>query len=90
MKTFIPFLIITVIAQSGEAAKPFNGKNLEGWKHKGPEAKSHLPVGTAKLDPKNPRNFVVTKGGHEVINAKGGGLDFTARRCLAMPLSRWK
>ena len=76
MKTFIPFLIITIIAQSGEAAKPFNGKNLEGWKHKGPEAKSHLTVGTAKLDPKNPRNFVVSKGGSELINAKGGGLDF--------------
>ena len=76
MKTFIPFLIIASITQSGEAAKPFNGKNLEGWKHKGPEAKSHLRVGTAKLDPKNPRNFAVSKGGDELINSKGGGLDF--------------
>ena len=56
--------------------KPFNGKNLDGWKQKGPQAKSHLTVGAAKLDPKNSSNFVVSKGGHELINAKGGGLDF--------------
>jgi len=56
--------------------KPFNGKNLDGWKQKGPQAKSHLTVGTAKLDPKNSSNFVVSKGGHELINAKSGGLDF--------------
>jgi hypothetical protein len=76
MKSFTLFLLIALIAQNGEAAKPFNGKNLDGWKQKGPEAKSHLTVGTAKLDPNNPRNFVVSKGGHELINAKGGGFDF--------------
>ena len=59
-----------------QAVKPFNGKNLDGWKQKGPAARSHLTVGTAKLDAKNPRAFTVTKGGNELINAKGGGLDF--------------
>jgi hypothetical protein len=55
-----------------QAVKPFNGKNLNGWKQKGPAARSHLTVGTAKLDAKNPRAFTVTKGGNELINAKGG------------------
>ena len=59
-----------------ETAKPFNGKNLDGWKQKGPATKSHLTVGTAKLSPKNAREFVVSKNGHELINAKGGGIDF--------------
>ena len=76
MKSITAFLLIAFITQSSQAAKPFNGKNLDGWKQKGPEAKSHLTVGTAKLDPKNPRNFVVSKGGHELINARGGGFDF--------------
>jgi len=58
---------IATAALAGETAKPFNGKNLNGWKQKGPENKSHLTVGTAKLSPKNAREFVVTKG---------GGIDF--------------
>ena len=73
-----------------EAAKPFNGKNLDGWKQKGPATKSHLTVGTAKLNPKNAREFVVTKNGHELINAKGGGIDFTLKQFLATRSSRWK
>ncbi len=63
-------------ALPAEPVKPFNRKDLDGWKQKGPTAKSHLTVGTAKLDPGNPRGFIVTKGGHELINAKGGGFDF--------------
>ena len=58
---------IATAALAGETAKPFNGKNLDGWKQKGPANKSHLTVGTAKLSPKNAREFVVTKG---------GGIDF--------------
>ncbi len=61
---------------AGEAAKPFNGKNLDGWKQKGTATKGHLTVGTAKLSPKNAREFVVAKTGNELINAKGGGIDF--------------
>ena len=67
---------LTSATLSGEAAKPFNGKNLDGWKQKGPATKSHLTVGTAKLNPKNAREFIVAKGGNELINAKGGGIDF--------------
>ena len=67
---------IATVSQAGEAAKPFNGKNLNGWKQKGPATKSHLTVGTAKLNPENAREFIVAKGGNELINAKGGGIDF--------------
>ena len=67
---------ITTATLAGEAAKPFNGENLNGWKQKGPVAKSHLTVGTAELSLKNAREFVVAKTGNELINAKGGGIDF--------------
>lgn len=78
MKKLITLSLCTIAtaALAGEAVKPFNGKNLDGWKQKGPATKSHLTVGTAKLNPKNAREFVVGKGGHELINAKAGGIDF--------------
>ena len=77
MKKQIIFLgLLTANLFAGEAVKPFNGKNLKGWKQKGPAGRSHLTVGTAKLNPKNLRTFVVAKGGNELINAKGGGIDF--------------
>ena len=78
MKKLITLSLCAIASATiaGETAKPFNGKNLDGWKQKGPGTKSHLTVGTAKLNPKNTREFVVTKGGHELINTKGGGIDF--------------
>ena len=78
MKKLIALSLCTIAtaALAGEAVKPFNGKNLDGWKQKGPATKSHLTVGTAKLNPKNTHEFVVGKGGHELINAKGGGIAF--------------
>ena len=78
MKKLITLSLCTIAtaALAGEAVKPFNGKNLDGWKQTGPPAKSHLTVGTAKLNPKNAREFVVANGGHELINAKAGGIDF--------------
>ncbi|MBL69674.1 MAG: hypothetical protein CMO74_14730 [Verrucomicrobiales bacterium] len=76
MKTLAMMILCASAVLAGEAVKPFNGKSLDGWKQKGPKDRSSLTVGTAKLDPKNPRNFVVAKGGNELINAKSGGLDF--------------
>ncbi len=57
-----------------QAVEPFNGKDLSGWKLKGPAAKSHWKVGKASLDPQDPRKFVVTEGA-ELVNAQGGGVD---------------
>ncbi len=56
--------------------EPFNGKDLKGWVAKGGKAGDTLKVGTAKLDPDNPREFVVEPGGKELINFKGGQKDF--------------
>jgi len=55
--------------------RPFNGKDLDGWKTKGPAGKSRWTVGTARLDEKDPRKLVVTPEGGELINATGHGVD---------------
>lgn len=57
-----------------QAVEPFNGKDLMGWKLKGPAEKSHWKVGKASLDPQDPRKLVVTEG-TELVNAQGGGVD---------------
>ena len=58
--------------------QPFNGKTLEGWKtktHPRRTNKSQWAVGSAKLNPENPKEFLVAKKGSELINAKGKGVD---------------
>ena len=68
-------------ALAAEEAKwveqPFNGKDLTGWKAK-PQGKNvnRWVVGSAKLDPADPKKLAVSKEGSELINAEGGGLDF--------------
>jgi hypothetical protein len=69
------------LARAGDAAviEPFNGKDLTGWKAKGPEAKNKWKVGKASLDPANPAHLVCTEGGNELVNVvskHGDGLDF--------------
>ena len=70
------------VCTAGEESvmRPFNGKNLDGWIAKGPGDKPHMwTVGTAGMDPDNPKRLVVVEGGNEFINAaKGHGhsLDF--------------
>jgi len=66
------------------AMTPFNGKNLDGWKVKGPEAKSAWKVGTAKLHPDDPKRFQVEEGGSELINdtvGHGKSLDLHCTDC---------
>ena len=59
--------------EEGEVVRPFNGKNLDGWKAKG---KKHFwTVGTAALDPADPKELAVRPEGNELINAKGHGSD---------------
>jgi hypothetical protein len=69
---------LAVQAQPG-VIQPFNGKNLDGWKPKQEgSAKSLWVVGSAKPDPANPKQLLVTPGGHELINqtpAHGKSLD---------------
>ena len=58
-----------------QAAEPFNGKDLSGWKVKGDPSKSNWTVGTASLDPNDSRKLKVAPGGKEMVNAGAHGLD---------------
>jgi len=64
---------VTALAQSDTVLRPFNGRNLEGWKTK-PEGnnRNYWTVGTARLDPADPRRLVVDPGEREVINSAPG------------------
>ena len=64
------------VALAGDAAviEPFNGKDLTGWKLRGPEAKSGWKVGKAALDAAEPKHLTCTEGGNEMVNVvKGHG-----------------
>lgn len=67
-------------AAESPVIKPFNGKDLTGWKAKSEGAtKSQWVVGSAVPDPANPKQFVVTPGGNQLINnteGHGKSLDF--------------
>ena len=62
-------------AEKAKAIKPFNGKDLSGWKTKQPASRSAWTVGTASLSKSDPRAIVATKGGKELVNSKGRGVD---------------
>jgi len=74
-------LVVTVVVLGstglllGAAAKPFDGKDLTGWKTR-PEGNtaSQWKVGSAKPSTADPKVLTVTPGGHELINnTKGHG-----------------
>jgi hypothetical protein len=65
---------IVAVAEDAAPAKPFNAKDLTGWKCRGDAAKSQWVVGAAKLDPDNPTKLAVEEGGNELIN-KSRGVD---------------
>ena len=57
----------------------FNGKDLAGWKVKGDEG-GFWKVGTAKLDPNDPRELVVDPAGEELVNARRSGRDLYSEK----------
>lgn len=68
-----------VLAGDAALIEPFNGKDLTGWKAKGPEAKNKWKVGKAALDAANPAQIACAEGGNEMVNVvskHGEGLDF--------------
>jgi len=65
---------IVAVAEDATPAKPFNGKDLTGWKCRGDAAKTQWVVGAAKLDPDNPTKLAVEQDGNELIN-KSRGVD---------------
>jgi len=60
---------------ASQAAEPFNGKDLAGWKLKGPEAKSKWKAGKATMDSQENKKFVFAAGEGELVNTEGGGVD---------------
>ena len=64
----------------GAKSSFFNGKDLNGWTAKPHrKAPSRWSVGTAKVDPKNPKLLIVVPGGNEMVNTPAGhgkSLDF--------------
>jgi hypothetical protein len=63
-----------VLAGDAAVIEPFNGKDLTGWKLRGPEAKSGWKVGKAALDAAEPKHLVCNEGGNEMVNVvKGHG-----------------
>jgi hypothetical protein len=64
LRTGIVMAAALVLAPAARAedkvVTPFNGKDLTGWKLKGPKEKSKWVVGRATLDEKNPAKLAVT------------------------------
>jgi 3-keto-disaccharide hydrolase len=61
-----------------DTSRPFNGKNLEGWKLKAPMERSKWVVGKASLKPDNPSQLAVESATGEdaqLVNSTGGGVD---------------
>ena len=54
---------------------PFDGKDLMGWKFKGPAEKSKWKVGKAVINEKSPNQLVFMSGEGEMVNATTGGVD---------------
>ena len=68
---------VRAVAQ-GDVSRPFNGRNLEGWKTKAPADRSRWVVGKATTDPADPTKLKVETAsgdGSELVNATGGGVD---------------
>jgi hypothetical protein len=63
-------------AADAKSSGPFNGKDLTGWKLKGPEAKSKWVAGKCEMNPNDNGKLSVSRGAiGELINAAGGGVD---------------
>ena len=72
-------LLVVRAAEPAQVIEPFNGKDLSGWKVRPGDGKSAWVVGAAQLDPRDPKRFVVSAQGKEMINHSGGhgqSLDF--------------
>jgi len=74
--TLLTLAAILLAAPHARAERPFNGRDLDGWTTK-PHGQnpSHWTVGAAQLDPRDPRKFVVEKGGDQLVNAAAHGRD---------------
>lgn len=65
-------LCAVTVAEDTNVIGPFNGKDLSGWRVRGPEARSGWKVGRAALDPAEPKHLVCAEGGNEMVNVVAG------------------
>lgn len=76
-------MLAAPLAAGSKTVSLFNGTNLEGWKLKQSNRKSFWVVGDPKLNPQNPRQFIVKRsapGKGALVNARGGGVDIYSER----------
>jgi hypothetical protein len=65
-------------AEPGSVIRPFNGRNLDGWRTRPGEGKNLWLVGRATPDARDPKRFAVSSDGNQLINntpAHGASLD---------------
>ena len=70
--------IALTVAAAETAVKPFNGRDINDWKLQEIQKKnpSHWVVGSARLNPDNPKELLVEAGkGGELINSLAKGRD---------------
>ena len=78
---FLSLAVLVLSLSSGWAAeksviRPFNGKDLTGWKTVGGAPEETLKVGTAKLNPQNAKELIVEAGGSDLVNSQAHARDF--------------
>ena len=69
----LAFALTASVAFAEDAASPFNGKDLTGWKTKGAAGKSKWAVGTAVLDAKDAREVANAKEGSDLVQHERRG-----------------
>jgi|YNPNPStandDraft_1061719.scaffolds.fasta_scaffold05438_3 hypothetical protein len=67
-------LAVTSLAEEGWITIPIE-KGLPGWKLKGTSEQSKWAVGTAAVDPADPKSLVCRPGGNELVNVGSRGVD---------------
>jgi len=67
-------MAFSVTAEEGWITIPIE-KGLAGWKLKGTPEQSKWQVGTAAIDPSDPKSLVCQPGGHELVNVGSRGVD---------------
>src|SRR4051812_11263563 len=81
MKLILTVVIFSVIANISVAdepvQKPFNGRDLSGWKFRGEESKSKWKVGRAALDPNDAAKiaFAADSAAAELVNTEAHSVD---------------
>ncbi len=67
-------------ATSPQAVSLFNGRDLSGWVPEGRVKRNFWKVGTAAVDPANPKKLIVTPGGSDLVTAGIVGADLRTER----------